>query len=402
MGSATSKIPVTVPESYLIGFEVNRPLYFWIILIISVLALTANLLAIRTVIHRKYKYLQKTCIISLAISDILSVTLFALNNLDLLRKKPMYWIYGEFLCHFIPVGQVLGNLSSSIALLVIALDRYHNVVHALSKKWNPALWKCLGATFLFWIVCTGISYPVVTFYLFIPILVNGYESALCSGAPITKSLILIYYTCMTFLFFTPIVIMFFWFYYKIAQMIWKHRKPPSEAYSQEITETSTATRTTTIDASVVTSKIKKKNVQMERKVRSFKIVVSLIVAFIGCRLPYWMLMLYQQVNLGDNVNIMWNIRFCCIAVYLFNCLLNPFLYTFLNFTIVFSRKFSNIVTTICCCWCSDSEFKDFEAGKPMAECIIIGVNNAKNECKPNVTFLNVPIELPQYARREIF
>lgn len=66
-----------------------------------------------------------------------------------------FQIYGEFLCHFIPIGQVLGNLTSSLALLVIALDRYHNVIHALRPKWNPKPYICLLGTAVLWLVCAG-------------------------------------------------------------------------------------------------------------------------------------------------------------------------------------------------------------------------------------------------------
>ncbi|XP_066248527.1 RYamide receptor-like [Euwallacea similis] len=400
MGLKSSKERVKVSESFLIGFEVNRALYFSIILVVSVLAVIGNLLAVRTVILSKYKYLQKTCIISLAVSDLLTVITFSMNNLYLLYHKPMEWIYGEFLCHFMPMGQVLGNLTSSIALLAIALDRYHNVIYALSPKCNPSLRKCLGCTLVLWLVCLGLSYPVVTFYIFIPLLVNDRETAMCTGAPITKHSIFLYYITMNCLFFIPILVLFFWFYYKIAFLIWRHRKPLNDDYhQQEVTETSYSSKPIQDTSSISTSKSKKKNVQMKSKIRSFKIVVALVVAFIVCRLPYWLHMTYQQLE-NVNKNVVWNVRFATISLYLFNCVLNPLLYTYLNITITVCRKVSRFVTHYCCCWFSNLEFEDFETGKHTAEGIVGVEKNDEVKSKGRVQFIDVA--MPNLNEKEIY
>ena len=41
---------------------------------------------------RRYKYLQKTCMISLAISDLLTVVMMAMNYLDTLGKPLSNWV----------------------------------------------------------------------------------------------------------------------------------------------------------------------------------------------------------------------------------------------------------------------------------------------------------------------
>ncbi|XP_066139810.1 substance-K receptor-like [Euwallacea fornicatus] len=400
MGLKSSKERVKVSESFLIGFEVNRALYFWIILVISVLAVIGNLLAVRTVILSKYKYLQKTCIISLAISDLLTVIIFSMNNLYLLYYKPMEWIYGEFLCHFMPIGQVLGNLTNSIALLAIALDRYHNVIHALSPKWNPSLGKCIGGTLFLWLVCLGLSYPVVTFYIFIPLLVNDRKTAMCTGAPVTKRSIFLYYITMNCLFFLPILVLFFWFYYKIAFLIWRHRKPLNDDYhQQEVTDTCSSSKPVQDAYPTSALKSKKKNVQMKSKIRSFKVVVALVLAFITCRLPYWLQMIYQQLE-TVNKNVLWNVRFATISLHLFNCVLNPLLYTYLNITITVCRKVSRFVTHYCCCWFSNLEFEDFERGKHTAEGVVEVENNDEVKDKGRVQFINVA--MPTVNRKEIY
>lgn len=62
---------------------------------------------------------------------------------------------GELMCSIIPTCQILGVTASSASLVAIALDRYRNVVHALSKRWNPGLFYCLLGTTIGWLACAG-------------------------------------------------------------------------------------------------------------------------------------------------------------------------------------------------------------------------------------------------------
>ncbi|KAJ8978891.1 hypothetical protein NQ317_008506, partial [Molorchus minor] len=126
--------PIVLNASLHVVPDNTRDIFYWTILVISVIALIGNLLAIRSIIKRKCKVLQKTCIVSLALADIFSVVLFATNNLETLSQPLIIWSLGMFMCYFIPMGQVLGTTASAVALLLIALDRYQNVVYALKKK----------------------------------------------------------------------------------------------------------------------------------------------------------------------------------------------------------------------------------------------------------------------------
>lgn len=231
---------------------------------------------------------------------------------------------------------------------------------------------------------------MVTFYIFFPIVVNGMETALCTAVPLTKSAIFLYYLCVTSAFFLPLLILFFWFYYKIALLIWRHRKPLGEDYTSnpEITETSCSSKPTdSVSVGTKGSNYKKQNVQMQRKIRSFKIVVALVVAFVICRLPFWLYLLSQRFDIFDRY-VMWNIRFIAIALHLLNCALNPLLYTYLSFTITLCRKIGNFISNICCWWFSDSEFEDFETRKHEAERIVKEEKDGNNKIK--VQFIDVP------------
>lgn len=54
---------------------------------------------------------------------------------------------GKFMCSFVPMGNTIAILSSSLTLSVIALDRYQNVMSGLTTMWNPSPLSCIGMVF---------------------------------------------------------------------------------------------------------------------------------------------------------------------------------------------------------------------------------------------------------------
>lgn len=188
---------------------------------------------------------------------------------------------------------------------------------------------------------------------------------------VDKSRLTVYYVTMAVLIFLPIVIIFFWFYYKIAALVWKHRKPLSLRFnkSQSQTEPEDSSTTKSTDLSANTGKnlkvmVKKvKNVQVERKIRTFKIVLVLMITFISCRLPYWVFYMIKLLSAlkGDAI---WNVHFSLIILNMTNCVLNPLLYTFLNQTIHGLKLINDFMCKICCCCFSNAEFEDFEKDNP--------------------------------------
>lgn len=51
--------------------------------------------------------------------------------------------------------QIFGVTASSIVLVAIAIDRYRNVVHVMSKKWNPRWLSCLAGIAVIWLGSAG-------------------------------------------------------------------------------------------------------------------------------------------------------------------------------------------------------------------------------------------------------
>lgn len=223
----------------------------------------------------------------------------------------------------------------------------------------------------------AISYPMINFYFYVPLrLPNGEDVNMCTGTSTSRPGIAYYYVIIDVLIFGPLVTMFFWFYYKIAILIWRHRKPVSLRNDTKIEEFENTSYTkgsseTSGGSTVKSQAIKKKrNVQMERKIRTFKIVIVLIVAFILCRMPYWvfwLLKLLTSIRSGDAV---WRTIFIMTSLNLLNCALNPFLYTYLNQTIYACRKINDFFWSTCCCCFSNAEFEDYERGTPIYEGVL--------------------------------
>ncbi|KAJ8978889.1 hypothetical protein NQ317_008504 [Molorchus minor] len=356
----TDKSLKLIPES-------SRSVFFWIILVITVLAVVSNTSAIVSMVKRKLKSLQKVCIVSLAVSDLFSIIIFATNNLDTLSRDLKVWELGEFLCYFIPMGQILGTNASSFALLVIALDRYQNVsVAVIRKKWNPNLWTSVLLIVASWIVSAVTAYPMFVFFTYNPIKIvytNGTEplfedSYMCIA--IQKDSLMLYYTLMTIFIFSSNNNNFFMVLLPNCCTNLETSKAghPSQAVSGKYSGS--------MDRSSPKPIIKKpKNVQMEKKLRTFKVVIALMLAFTLCRLPYWLYFVIKLVKTiqGDT---MWNIHFALTSLNILNCALNPFLYTFLNQTISATKKINEITCRfiLCCCCFSNSEFEDFENNNP--------------------------------------
>lgn len=215
---------------------------------------------------------------------------------------------------------------------------------------------------------SGVAYPMSTFYFYLPLrLPNGKHVYMCSGNVSTRGDIVFYYIAVTSLFFFPLIVMFFWFYYNIAVLIWRHRKPVMAGTSSRIDESENTSETKCTTSDSMSSShfkqliAKKKTAQMERKIRTFRIVIVLILAFVVCRMPYWLFWLVKllaPVRFSNNTVLRLTLIFT--ALNLLNCALNPFLYTYLNQTIHVCLKINEFVCTNCCCCFSNDEFEDYE------------------------------------------
>ncbi|CAH1964731.1 unnamed protein product [Acanthoscelides obtectus] len=333
------------------------------------------MLVVNAMRNKQCKFLQKTFIISLAIADMFTICMFAINHLRILRNELMVWTLGPFMCVFIPTGQVLGTTASSVALLAIALDRYQNVVYALSKRWNPSPRICISMAVGVYVLCSALAYPMATIFDYQPIKIYFVDKKTVEDAFMcvaTKEKLTIYYCCIAALIFMPILTIFVWFYYNIATLVWKHRKPLHMRFKKkhqredESTTTTKCSNTNSVPTVTMAHTLqKKKNLQVERKLRTFRIVVVLMITFVICRFPYWYYYVMRTIcKLAGN--FVWSIHYTFISLTMLNCALNPLLYTFLNQTINAFKTVNDFMCKICCCCFSNADFEDFEKENPFA------------------------------------
>ncbi|KAG5877974.1 hypothetical protein JTB14_032235 [Gonioctena quinquepunctata] len=230
--------------------------------------------------------------------------------------------------------------------------------------------------FALFAICAVLSYPMAGMFNYEPLwilFVGPYSQKplyqLAHMCVASKQRLMIYYIAMAALIFLPIVSIFIWFYFKIAVLIWKHRKPFSARFTNKCENkidsedaSSSTTKTTTLTSSISSSRppMKKgRNIHVERKIRTFRIVLVLMVSFAFCRLPYWCYYILRLVGTQTS-ETSWNVNFTLIALNLLNCALNPLLYTFLNETINVIKMINDFMCKVCCCCFSNDEFDPFE------------------------------------------
>lgn len=286
------------------------------------------------------------------------------------------------------MAQSLGVFSSSMALLLIAMDRYRTIVKAMNKRWDPRKMYCISGGFIGWVICAcdfsfntlylrfksnflGLSVPMYIYFTNEMVLVifldeNGnvpenytaevlYMCVAVDKEPLRNS-----YIIMIIFVFVPLLLVFFWFYYSIAQLIWRHRKPveaASESKTEISTTESTAMKTHQSPKNEVVAN--NKNEQMKKKIRTFKVILVLITTFVVCRLPFWA---FTTIKLSYVVKgfAVWRINYLISALNVASTILNPLLYTYLNITVKVVSKIVRGMNALLCCFFSDDEFVQFE------------------------------------------
>lgn len=241
------------------------------------------------------------------------------------------------------------------------------------------------------------SYPMYIFFTLNPIQVVYPEGPklvfkdafLC--AAIAKDKLKLYYIVLAVIVFLPIMVIFIWFYYQIAAMVWRHRKPPISKYHHSKPNSSNKTSKLFIKRT--------RTVQVQRKIRTFKVIIVLMVAFIACRLPYW---LFFAIKLLETIkgSTIWYLHFTFTSLNMLSCALNPFLYAFLNQTIYAAKKCHDVAHKIilCCCGFNGKDFEEIHKNSPF----VVNCTNQKNgiekgKCVSNSKIKFADATVPMYA-----
>lgn len=175
---------------------------------------------------------------------------------------------------------------------------------------------------------------------------------------------LIFYTligCATFL---PLMCIFLYLYFKIAQLIWRKRRPPSEKYSNNNSINTIETSTGETKISIQTTKkskiiSKSGKTHVERKIRTFKIILVIMFVFFLSRMPHWIFNVIRFSMVSADKSQHWITSYTLSFFVVLNTAINPFLYSFLTQTMNYIDKcfttVGDFVSKICCCFCDDFE-----------------------------------------------
>lgn len=105
-----------------------------------------------------------------------------------------------------------------------------------------------------------------------------------------------------------------------------------------------------------------KDNRKKRQMRMFKVIVLIILIFFVLRLPTWVFLL-MKLNMSFTENIHWILQYVFGILSLTNCVVNPFIYTFLSETIHYGNKFSGKIKSCCCIRiCKKNDYIDAEFG----------------------------------------
>lgn len=184
---------------------------------------------------------------------------------------------------------------------------------------------------------------------------------------VAEDTVTIYYLCIIIIVFLPLTMVVLWLQYHICMLVYKRNAAMNTR--RKLSVAAIQSNQDTTKGILRNNRPPNRNFQAERRIRIFKIILFLIVAFIACRLPHW---IYKTIRVAytEMETSQWITTFLLSGLVFFNCILNPFLYAFLPQTLtkmaIVWKAVSDFTCEVCCCCCSNSEFEQFEKENPFS------------------------------------
>lgn len=132
-------------------------LFIGLYVIIFVLGLSGNTLVVYVVVRNKtMQTITNIFITNLAVSDILICLLsIPFTPLGYFLNS---WMFGEALCHIVPMSQAISVYVSTLTSTAIAVDRYFVIVYPFKPRMK--VFVCLIVIVAIWIISISISLPL--------------------------------------------------------------------------------------------------------------------------------------------------------------------------------------------------------------------------------------------------
>ncbi|KAG7229403.1 hypothetical protein INR49_012794 [Caranx melampygus] len=100
--------------------------------------------------HRKQTNLTDICLLNLAVSDLLFVTV--LPFLAHYAAVGQRWVFGEFMCRFMSGCHHVGFFSSIFFMVAMTVERYVAIVHSGTVAQYRTMWVGLTLSVLLWLL----------------------------------------------------------------------------------------------------------------------------------------------------------------------------------------------------------------------------------------------------------
>ncbi|CAJ0581848.1 unnamed protein product, partial [Mesorhabditis spiculigera] len=268
-----------------------------------------NGLLISSTMRRRRISVANIFLINLAISDLLlCITAIPITPTLAFFKK---WMFGNFMCKFLPACQAVSVLISSYSLCFIAVDRYRSIVTPLKEPWtiNHAQ-MIMAAT---WTLASSVALPLYFTQKLTQIATN--TIVLCGdfcgeynwpeGAEHLK---LGYGFALFILTFTIPACIMSYCYMKILQKVRRE---------WIVTEGSMLTQAQQVQTAA-------------RKKRVMYVLILMVVVFMLCWLPLTVANLLRDLNIFEVENQMYFTLLSSHAIAMTSVLWNPILYFWMS------------------------------------------------------------------------
>ncbi|XP_041103896.1 chemokine XC receptor 1-like isoform X3 [Polyodon spathula] len=270
----------------------------------------------------RYEDLKKVTnifILNLAISDLV----FAFSLPFWAFYHSYQWIFGSFMCKLLSGIYFIGFYSCMMFLMVMTIDRYLAVVHAVSTTRIRRTWYACLASAVIWFISIAAAIPEIISTDTVKDIdgnVMCEETIFSEEKKVTLQL-LGYYLQIVFFFLLPFVVIVYC-YCRILK-------------------------------TVATCRIRRKH-------KAVKLILTIVVVFFLCWAPYNLIILLMSLKLLEvspltdcDVGIILNYSFyICRNIAYFHCCLNPWFYVF---AVV---KFQRHLASLSRCFFSHYRFRE--------------------------------------------
>ncbi|XP_022232709.2 gastrin/cholecystokinin type B receptor [Drosophila obscura] len=236
--------------------RLKRNAFMCVVGVLFLMAFFGNLSTIYVNTRRKLRPFFRSCLLSLAFSDLVSSVFCSVSYIAQFHAEYLQlWTIGSFMCRVVPFVTTTSVLSGSLSLVAIATDRYLAVMRPVLGFWNPDIrFSCLCVA-LIWLCSIGASAPLLGIYGYHKVYLLELETenppqqttddgetdeklevtelelvSMCLASDHNEGL---FYVMLFTLIFLPCIVSFLWLNTVIARQLWVRRHYHQQQQEQQ-------------------------------------------------------------------------------------------------------------------------------------------------------------------------